>query len=503
MWQCFRICSDCILNGSFVSQTINTDSQAQVEQAEFLCADLDGTLLEVDSLWESLLALLGAHPWTILLIPFWLLKGKAVFKQEIGRRAPINVSTLPLREDVVEFLREEKQNGRKLILVTAADRSIATAVASRVGLFDAVLASDGITNLAGAKKVSAIQAFLGGKAFDYIADSTVDLPVWTSARTAILVGPTAELLEIARKTLRVGKVFARRENRWSALWNALRPQHWVKNLLVFVPLVMAHDVADSVRLTRSLLAFASFSLCASAVYVLNDLFDLESDRLHHTKRKRPFASGAVPLWAGFLVAPLLAVASVFVAAHLSRLFLVEIAVYAIAAMLYSTYGKRIPMLDVLLLTGLYLLRILGGGAATDIPVSPWLLAFSMFLLLSLAFAKRYMELVGQVESDQPNAVSKRNYFPRDADLVRELGVASGYLSVLVLALYVNGREVAELYRQPQWIWLACPLLLFWISRVWFLANRGVLHEDPVVFAVRDLVSYALGFIILLILYAAS
>ena len=485
-------------------QAAHTDTSVQVEQLTCLCADMDGTLLETDSLWESLLALLGTHPWTIFLIPIWLLRGKAAFKQEIGRRATLNISTLPLREDVVEFLRQEKKKGRKLIMATAADRRIASAVAQRLGLFDAVLASDGKTNLSNSNKKRAIQAFLGGKEFDYAADSKVDLPIWACARTAILVGPTAKLLDIAQKRLRVGTVFARRKICWSALWSALRPKHWVKNLLVFVPLVMAHQVSDHSLLAQAVLAFASFSLCASGVYVLNDLLDLESDRLHPSKKTRVFASGAVPLWAGVVLAPALMSAASLVATQLPRLFFAEIAVYAAAAVFYSTYAKRTPLVDVLLLTGLYLVRLLSGGAVTHIPVSPWLLAFSMFLLLSLAFTKRYTELIKQTGGDErPGGSSKRNYLTKDADLIRQFGVASGYISVLVLALYVNGREVTALYRHPQWIWLACPLLLFWISRVWFLANRGQLNEDPVLFAVRDSVSYILGLIILLIIFVAT
>jgi len=371
-------------------------------------------------------------------------------------------------------------------------------------VFDAVLASDGKTNLAGANKATAIREFLGDKEFDYAGDSAADIPVWQAARTAILVGPTARLLETARKNLTVGAVFPRRKFRPMSLVQALRPQHWVKNLLVFVPLVMAHDVRNVPLLAESVLAFVSFSLCASGVYILNDLFDLESDRLHPTKRHRPWASGAVPLWIGMILSPVLMASGLIVAMSLPAVFLAYLIVYVASTVLYSAYVKRIPMVDVLLLTGLYLVRILGGGAATDIPVSPWLLAFSMFLLLSLAFAKRYMELSTHSAEDQrPSGLSKRNYSPADADLVRQFGISSGYISVLVLALYVNGQEVMTLYRHPQFIWLACPLLLFWISRVWFLASRGVLHEDPVVFAVRDSVSYVMGLIILLILFAAS
>lgn len=503
----YDFCAFAAQASSFVPQTIKSDRPAQTAPpaAEYLCVDMDGTLLEGDSLYESLLALLGTHPWYVFLLPIWLLGGKAALKHSIAVRAGMDVRTLLLREDVVEFLRQEKEKGRKLILATAADMIIAEAVAERVPLFDAVLASDGKTNLSGGKKTKAIQEFLGAKDFDYAGDSSADIPVWKAARAAILVGPTPSLLETVKRSSTVGAVFPRRKFRWSSVRRALRPQHWVKNLLVFVPMVLAHKLRDVSLFTEALLAFATFSLCASGGYVLNDLFDLESDRLHPTKRSRPWASGQIPLWLGMVMAPLLVAAGWAIAASLSRVFFAEAVIYVAATVLYSAYIKRVPMVDVLVLTGLYLVRILGGGAATGIAVTPWLLAFSMFLLLSLAFAKRYMELVGQTPQSggPPGGLSKRNYIPADGDLVRQFGISSGYISVLVLALYVNDAEVTALYRRPQWIWLACPLLLFWISRVWFLSSRGILHEDPVVFAVRDGASYLMGLIILLIIFVAS
>jgi 4-hydroxybenzoate polyprenyltransferase/phosphoserine phosphatase len=472
--------------------------------AEFLCVDLDGTILNGDLLWESLLVLLGAHPWYIFLLPLWLVRGKAALKHEIARRAELNVSTLPFREDVIGYLREEKLRGRKLILATGSDEILATAVADYLGLFDFVLGSDGKTNLTGENKNRKIKATLGEKEFDYAGNSPADLPIWEAAQTAILVGPSPRLLKTVQRTQAIAGVFANRKWQWSSLAKALRPLHWAKNLLVFVPLVMAHDLTNREKLVQAMLAFVSFSLCASGVYILNDLFDLEADRLHPVKRARAFASGELPLWMGVLLFPLLLAAGFAIGAALSGLFLATMVIYAAATTLYSVYAKREPIIDVLLLTGLYLLRILAGGVATNVPVSPWLLAFSMFFLLSQAFTKRLAELIGSpADGNGQVAPSKRNYISRDIDLVRQFGVTSGYLSVLVLALYINGREVTSLYRHPQLIWLACPLLLFWISRLWFITNRGQMNEDPVVFATRDPVSYLVGLIMLLILFAAS
>jgi 4-hydroxybenzoate polyprenyltransferase len=473
--------------------------------AEFLCADLDGTILIGDSFWESLVALLERHFWYGLLIPFWFFRGKAALKHEIARRVLPNVSTFPIRAELIEYLRQQKCGGKKLILATGADTRIAHAVANHLGLFDAVLASDGATNLTGERKKEAIQRFAHGRGFEYIGNSWNDLPTWKTASAAILVEPSRRLLRTVQKTVPCSSIFERRKSRWASIWKLLRPHHWVKNLLVFVPIVMAHKANQLPRLLHVLVACASFSLCASGVYVLNDLFDLEADRLHPKKKFRPFASGEVPLWAALGLLPLLFLAGLAVSAQLRSVrFLEIILVYLGATTIYSTYAKRIPILDVLFLTALYLLRILGGGAAAQVPVSPWLLAFSMFLLLSLAFTKRHAELLNEkTNRGEHSVISKREYQVQDRELVQQFGVTSGYLSVLVLALYINGSEVISLYRHPQLIWLACPMLLFWISRVWFLANRGKLHEDPVVFAACDPFSYLLGFLLLLILLVAA
>ena len=473
--------------------------------AEYLCTDLDGTILVGDSFWESFLALVGAHPWYVCFVPFWLLRGKAALKYEISRRVQLNVSKLPVREELIRFLHQEKQAGKKVILVTGADAKIAHAVAEHLGFFDGVLASDGVTNLTGEKKKEAIQDLVHGLRYDYIGNSREDIPAWSAATSAFLVGPSPSLLKTVQRTTTVGGVVKSYENYWGSLWQSLRPAHWIKNLLVFVPIVMAHELNDLSRLIRVLIAFVSFSLCASGIYLLNDLFDLEADRLHPKKKLRPLPSGKLPVRAGLIFAPLLVVAGFLTACLLpTKLVLATVFLYTVATTLYSTYVKRIPILDVLLLTALYLMRILGGGMAAEVDVSPWLIAFSMFLLLSLAFSKRQAELIEQTSAEGNQAgTSKRGYREQDTDILQQFGVTSGYLSVLVLAFYINGTDVTRLYRHPQVIWLACPMLLYWVSRVWFLASRGKLSEDPVVFAARDPISYLLGVLLLLILFVAS
>ena len=488
---------------STIDPTVPADSSATAT-AEFLCTDLDGTIFIGDSLWESLLALIGTHFWYAFFIPFWLLRGKAALKHEIARRAVFNPLTLPLNSKVVDFLRDEKRQGKKLILATGADTKIAAAIAEHLGIFDFVLASDGVTNLTGERKREAIQQVVQGRQFDYIGNGWADVPIWSAARTAIVVGRSPKLLRAVENVVSRTAVIEAPSNNWSSIWRCLRPHHWVKNLLVFVPLILAHDVNDVHRLMRVSVAWVSFSLYASGVYVLNDLFDLEADRIHPTKKHRPFACGKVPVWIGFGLAPLLLGLGLFVAAQLTAGFLGMIVIYFLVSTGYTLYAKRVPILDVLVLTGLYLLRILAGGVAAQVPISMWLLVFSMFLLLSLAFAKRHAELVRQdKQGAAPSVPSKRDYRVQDTVLVQQFGVTSGYISVLVLALYVNGAEVTALYQHPKVLWLTCPMLLFWVSRIWFLANRGKLSEDPVVFAASDPFSYILSVFFFLVLFLAS
>lgn len=456
-----------------------------------LCVDLDGTLIHSDLLLESFLLLLKQNPLYVFLAPVWLLKGKANLKAQIARRVQLNGAALPYVSAFVEWLRVENAQGRELWLCTASDLSLAQAVADHVGLFKGVLASDGQTNLAGRNKAEQLLQRFGDKGFDYAGNHHVDLAIWKHARKAIVVNGSSGLQARAQALAPVHQGFDRSRNLFRSVTKALRVHQWAKNALIFVPAAAAHQLSNITTLSRSLLAFVIFSLCASSVYLLNDMLDLEADRQHPRKSKRPFASGDLSLMFGLVAAPVLLLTALGLALLLPIKFLGVLAGYYVATMAYSFGLKRVVMIDVLMLAGLYTVRIVAGAEATAIPLSFWLSIFSIFIFLSLAMVKRYAELYVMREQGKLTA-SGRGYHTDDLPLMQTLGGASGYLSVLVLALYVNSPDITPLYRHPKLVWLLCPILLYWISRIWMQTHRGDMHDDPLVFALKDRVSLLTG-----------
>lgn len=454
-----------------------------------LCVDLDGTLIRSDLLLESALALLRQSPLHALLLPLWLAQGRARLKREIAQRVELDASLLPYDEHVLAFLRDDCRERRR-ILCTASDTRLAQAVADHVGAFDEVMASDGARNLAGTTKREALSARFGERGYDYAGNERRDLKVWQGARRAVVVGGDGSLARAAAAVCEVEREFPRERGGLRTWMKALRLHQWLKNLLVFLPLLAAHRLFDSSAVLPAGVAFLAFGLCASGVYLLNDLLDLDADRRHPRKRLRPFAAGTLSLHYGVLAAPLLALAGLALALALSPLFAAVLGGYYALTLAYSLRLKRIEMLDVVVLAALYTVRIIGGAAVIGGGLSFWLLAFSMFLFLSLAMLKRYTELLSMQSNGKVDA-SGRGYSVEDLPLIQSLGGASGYLSVLVLALYINSTASEALYRHPRVLWLLCPLLLYWISRVWMKAHRGLMHDDPVVFAVTDRVSQAI------------
>lgn len=471
-----------------------------------LYVDLDGALCATDTLWESLLELVRRQPLLLPQVPFWILKGKSRFKDEVARRVLPDVATLPIRPEVMELLANRKAAGDAIILATAADSRIARAVAERVGLFSDVLASDGETNLAAANKLDAVRAHARGGPFDYVGDSKADLVIFRHCRKGYVAGPNEKVWQTASGERGDGSLVRLQPKNHGAksLIRALRPHQWAKNVLLGVPLLTSHRIGDTTALVNFALAFIAFSLIASSIYIINDLLDLPSDRAHPTKHRRPFASGALSIPTGILLAAALLVGGLGLGTlGVSVPFGGMLIFYVAVTTLYSTVLKRMLLLDVYMLAGLFTLRILAGAVAEEVRPSEWLLAFSMFIFTSLAMVKRCSELKTWSKMDKAWAAG-RGYTVSDIQLLRSAGIASAFAAVLVFALYINSPAVTLLYSRPQVLWVVCPILMYWLTRIWFLTNRdNKVLDDPVLFALTDRASIACGILVGLLVAIAT
>jgi 4-hydroxybenzoate polyprenyltransferase len=447
-----------------------------------LAVDLDGTLIATDLLWEGLFGLLRRNPFYLLLVPVWLLGGAARLKREIASRIDIDPASLPYREPLLARLRAEHADGRTLVLATGTPRKFAEAIAAHLGIFDKVLATDGQHNLTSGRKREALISAYGDGGFDYAGNSRHDLAVFEAARSSIVVAPDRKA---ARYQAAHGcEIMPGREPDLKAVYKMLRVHQWLKNGLVAVPLVLAHQYFQPSLILQCALAFVAFSAVASAVYIVNDFFDLALDRQHPTKSGRPFASGALSIPFGLTAIALLLVTGFGVAALCSLPFLGVLLGYMAVTAAYSISFKRMLLVDVLTLAGLYTIRVLAGAAATGIAVSFWLLAFSIFFFLSLALVKRYVEL--RTTTLTPGErIAGRGYRTEDQEIIAQAGMASAFSSALVLALYMNNDHVRDLYRHPWMMWPLAPIVLYMTMRVWILARRDEMHDDPVVFIIRD------------------
>lgn len=467
-----------------------------------LAVDLDGTLIRTDMMWESLVRLLRKNPFAALLSLFALLQGRAHFKQHVASRIQVDPANLPYHEPLLAWLKQQKASGRKLVLATASDISMAKPIADHVGLFDDVMASDGKINLRNAAKREALTKRFGARGYDYAGNSTDDLGVWPGTREAVVVNAPASLARRAAEITKVGQTFLTEPTHLKSFARALRPHQWIKNLILFIPVLTAHQLENQTTLVHAGIAFVAFCLAASAVYLLNDLLDLDADRHHTTKRNRPFASGDLPLQFGLVGAPLLLLGALGLSLFLSPQFALVTASYFIISTSYSWRLKQIALLDVLFLAGLYTLRLVAGHVATGIPWSHWLLTFSMFIFLSLALMKRFQEIRG-VREQNGHELKGRGYTAQHHTAVASLGIISGVGAVIVLGLYVNSAQVVKLYAHPRLLLLACPLLLAWIVRVWLLTYRGKMHDDPTAFAFKDWASYVIGALTLAVMWFAT
>nr|WP_032834797.1 UbiA family prenyltransferase [Pseudomonas sp. GM50] len=469
-----------------------------------LVIDLDGTLLRSDLLLETGLSFVRHNPLCLFQPLTWLVNSKATLKEKLAEATNIDVSVLPYDETVIEFIQTEKRNGRVIVLATASHHSLAERIAQHLNLFDHILASDSTCNLSSHHKRDLLVEHYGEKGFDYAGNSHDDVVVWASARDAYVVNPERGVERKARASGNVKKLINTNPFLPRDWVKALRLHQWMKNILIFVPLMAAHKLFSPLLLWQGVIAFFLFGLCASSVYILNDLLDLADDRHHKSKRNRPFAAGRLSIRTGIFAFPILLVISFTGAVFtLPWEFVGVLAAYYILTLAYSLFLKRQMAIDVIVLALLYTIRIIAGAAAFSLALTFWMLAFSMFMFLSLALVKRYAELQEARKKGRLEKTRGRGYYPSDLEMISSLGASSGYLAVMVLALYIHDQATGELYSHPQIIWLACPLLLFWITRVWMLTHRGEMHDDPVVYAIRDRASLIVGSLFCLVFWIAA
>ena len=473
-----------------------------------LCVDLDGTLVKSDTLVDSVLVMARQRPLSLLQIPGWLGRGKAAFKEQVTRAVELDVEHLPYNRELLQYLQQEHGRGREIYLATAADAGLAQRVAAHLGIFAGVMASDGLRNLAGRNKLAAFQTRFP-QGFCYIGNATPDARVLAACAEPMVANPTGGLKAgmRRRKTVPV-REFSDGSSKLRAFFRAIRIHQWAKNILIFLPLMLAHAWTKA-AITAGVVAFFSLSFCASATYIINDLLDLEADRRHPRKSQRAFASGDLSAIAGVAIVCVFFGGSLVLALLLpgiyTRLsggtmalvpyrFLLWLMIYLVTTLAYSFRLKRMVMVDVIVLSALYTVRIIAGSEATGVAISQWLGAFSVFFFLSLAFVKRFAEMESLLAR---NAVPSngRGYLVGDIEQLRAFGSSSAYASVFVLMLYISTLNAANLYHHPKLLWLLVPVLILWLSRMWLQASRGQLDEDPVVYAITDKKSLLLGVIV--------
>jgi 4-hydroxybenzoate polyprenyltransferase/phosphoserine phosphatase len=460
---------------------------------KILAVDLDGTLLRSNMLHETFWSAFASDWRTPFLAAAKLRSGKAQLKAMLAERSTVDVTVLPYDDEVIRFIQDWRERGGDVVLVTATDQRLADAIGAHLGLFDAVYGSDGRRNLKGGNKAAFLAERYGAGNYAYVGDTHADADVWRGSGHAVVKSRSPKVRALALSHAS-SHVIQPPQGSMAGLLRALRSHQWLKNLLVFLAIAGAHRLGDINLLLRAIGAFVAFSLVASSVYLVNDLLDLSADRAHARKRNRPFASGAAAIELGLPATVLLLAAGLGIAALLGAKFLLVIAVYFVTTTAYSLSLKRFPIMDICVLAGLYTIRVLAGGVATDLPISVWLLAFSLFIFFSLAAVKRQAELVDAVKAGKLT-IHGRGYHPEDLELVSQMATASGLVSVLVLTLYLSSDAVTRIYPRPEALWGVTPILLFWISRVIFKAHRGEMHDDPIVFAAKDKVSMVCGLLI--------
>lgn len=467
-----------------------------------LYVDLDGTLIKSDLLLESLFLLIKKNFFLLALVPFWLIRGRAYLKSQLSTRVNIPIKILPINDEFLEFLHGEKLAGRSLFLISGSNEKEVKKVALEIGIFDACYGSSNTVNLRSRAKLKRIMELTGSSDFAYAGNSSDDLAVWDKAKEVMMVNCPRSLSKRLQREESEVQYFDVQESVLKNFWSAMRPHQWLKNGLILLPLILSHQLAATNLLLATIIAFISFSLCASSVYLLNDLLDLNNDRQHRTKKKRPFAAGELPLSFGLAGVPGLLLSSILIALFLPLQFLEVLAVYWLTTTLYSIWLKKLFFFDVITLASLYAIRIISGSAAIGVVTTSWLLGFSFSLFLSLAMVKRFTE-VKNLKTSGKKSVEGRAYNQSHLRMLSILGGIAGLVSVLVFTIYISVADTTQLYNSPTVLWLICPLLVFLLARIWLFAHAGKLDEDPVLFAISDRSSQFVGTLIGILLWVSA
>lgn len=470
---------------------------------KYIFVDLDDTLIKTDLLFETAVLFVKRNPLNVFLLFIWVLSGKAALKDKLSARVDVDETELPYQQVLLDYLIQKKAEGKKLILATASHIRYARAIADHLNIFDDVIASDKDKNLKGKRKLEAISEYAKGEPFAYAGDNRADLVIWENAASNILVNVPPSIADAVEANGKVEKnINTLKRTRLGAFIKGMRVHQWAKNVLILVPLFTSHQYSNLDSLVACVLAFFSFSLCASGVYFFNDLLDVQADRKHKTKCNRPLASGdlSIPMGVvGSILFPVIAFSLAFLL--LSPKFVLVLAGYFLVTNAYSFYLKRISTMDVMVLAMLYTFRIIAGSVAIGVVFSSWLMAFSIFVFVSLAYLKRYIEIADADDTEE--RVSGRGYSSADRETMFMLGTSTITASVLILALYITSEEVVILYKTPDILWLLCMLMLYWGNRIWVGARRGKITDDPVVFAIKDKVSRLIGLAFIGLVLAAT
>ena len=455
-----------------------------------LIVDLDGTLISTDSIIESAILLIKKNPAYLFVMFFWLKKGKAHLKREISIRTSLDVETLPYNTHFIEWLKSEKKKGRQVYLATAAHQKIAEEIAKYLNIFDGFWASECNCNLKGVTKCTLIKEKIGDN-FVYAGDSAADLPIWLESQAAVLVNVSSALAKKIRKKVVVEAEFPPKKIGIKTWARALRVHQWVKNFLLFVPLLTAFEFLDIFKICSVSFAFFAYSFVASGTYILNDLWDLKADRVHTSKRSRPFACGEIPIINGIFVVGVLFIVALVIALYISTAFTTVLITYFLLTTAYSLFFKQHVIVDIIMLSLLYTLRIIAGVTVIQVSIRSWLLAFSMFIFLSLALIKRCAELVSIEKIEQKKVISGRDYKPSDLVVLWPLGVGASLSAIVVFGLFISAPETQQKYASPELLWCSAISIMYWLGRMWIKTSRGEMHDDPIVYVIEDDVSYVL------------